>query len=308
MRGLACATEQVLQKAAQQALGRRVGAVVVVRVANGRILALVNPEYAVRRAYPPGSAIKFMGAYAALADGAWQASRKVECYNVVRIDGQRRLCHLHGGHGKLDVVGAIAQSCNIYFYHLGQTMRAERLRTWAKRFGFGSRTGVDLPDEEAGSLPTGDSALISAELATGEAPGLSVTPLQMARAMCAMAGSGRLSKPWVKTPPKQAPPVVDRDALRWRRVSSVVRTGLEAAVIQGTARKAWVAGLPVVGKTGSPLHPYSPGTYGWFVGYAPTASPEIVVAVFLVNGQGPEHAAPIAAKVFTAYARMRKPQ
>jgi penicillin-binding protein 2 len=264
----------------------------------GRILALVNPE-AAHRAWPPGSVIKPLEAVAALESGAASTCTEVECRNVYDTGGTRLLCSRPGGHGRVRVEDALAFSCNVYFYKLGERMGPGRLIAAWKEFGLG-----DGRDPSKGSVlctVSGRGAL--ARAAVGEAPGLAVTPVQMACAVSAIANGGVVYACTGKGNLR----VLRRIKAR-THVYDTVRRGMRRAVLSGTAKRAGVPGLSVCGKTGSPQTEKDPRfRHAWFAGFAPLDSPKVVVVVFLPWGHGGSDAAPVAAKIFKAWKETAPP-
>ncbi len=262
----AAGLEPRLQQAAENALGKRRGAVVVISLPDRKLLALAGPEVA-RQASPPGSTFKLVTAYAALTEGITSPTARIECRNVYRAGPERLLCIKQGGHGRLSVVEAIAQSCNLHFYTLARRLGPERLEKAALKLGW-----LEKPLPKRPITPAE-----VAEFGVGEAPGLSITPLRTAQLIADIAMS-----PDSRTMP-------------------VLRRGMRLAVQHGTAKAAAVPGVAVAGKTGTPTDLAVPGaTNAWFIGYAPYENPRVAIAVFVSRGFGFDTAAPIAGKVLRA--------
>lgn len=266
-----------VQAAAERALGRRPGAVVVLDIEAGRVIAVVSPRVAAGRAFPVGSVFKLVVARAALNRGVADPGEKIVCRNVFGFGGQRLRCCVSGGHGGLDLVGALAHSCNVHFYHLARRLGAAAILSQARAIGFGQPTGLLEGDEAAGSVPRTVSPDELPLLGIGDVPGLTATVVQMARLAAAIAS--------------------DRESAAGR----VLQRAMILAVAEGTAREAAVEGLTVAGKTGSPTRPTGQGTYAWFVGFAPAERPKIAVAVLVLEGHGGDSAAPVAGKIFSAW-------
>ncbi|MBN2537057.1 penicillin-binding protein 2, partial [candidate division WOR-3 bacterium] len=263
----------------------------------------------VSAAYPPGSAFKPVVAQAALELGAAEPSTRFEpCRGQYVYGTQPFKCW--SVHGSLDLPGAIAHSCNVYFYQLGLRLGLDSLVTFAGRTPLGSPTGIDLPAEAAGNIPTREwldrrygrgewraGVLLNLAIGQGE---ILATPLQLAVLYSAIANNGRWFPPRLvggidsagralRLPPPRA------RALNWnRRHLNTVRLALERVVEYGTARSARLGEVTIAGKTGTAENPGG-ADHAWFVGYAPAEQPEIVVAVLVENGgHGGAVAAPIA--------------
>jgi penicillin-binding protein 2 len=283
----------------------------------------------VASAYPVGSVFKVLAAAAAVEEGIAPAS--ANCRGYLHAPGRFR-CWRRSGHGRVDLHEAIVRSCNIYFYivgeQLGRLREGEpecRLVRWARQFGLGARSGVDLPGERSGLVPSrawkgkygprlglgrGWTKADSRFMAVGQGAIL-VTPLQAARAMAGVVSGGALPHPHVVEGQGRAP---TRIALRPRTVMQ-----LKAAmrdVVESTAgtghHYARSAKVSIAGKTGTAETGVRIGAgpetlnHAWFVGYAPTDRPRIVVAVVLerVRGHAGEEAGPVARAVFEAADRI----
>lgn len=269
--------------------------------------------------YAPGSTFKVVMAVAGLETGAVSPDERVFCNGSTTIYGRRRLCWKRGGHGWVDLRDALADSCNVYFYKLGQTLGIEAIHEYGARFGLGQATGIDIPGEEQGILPSeawkletqherwypGDT--ISVAIGQGL---LAVTPIQMATMISGVATGGRLPRPHlrVQTPPES------RDVDLSPRTLNIVRAALKRAVDQGTGREATLGAFSVAGKTGTAqVYKHSAGIdsnklpknerdHAWFVGYAPAEKPAIAFAVVVEHGgHGGSSAAPIARRVLEVF-------
>ncbi|MCL6472775.1 MAG: penicillin-binding protein 2 [Firmicutes bacterium] len=278
-------------------------------------------------AYPPGSTFKPVTLIGALADGLTAKDESFLCQGSWDGLGKKwvRWCWNHSGHGRLGLVKAIYDSCDTVFYIIGQRFYRqgeERLQYWAKIFGFGSITGVDLPMEAKGRVPDkawkkefnkgnpeyqrwypGDTV----NIAIGQGD-LLATPLQMASFYAAIANGGTFYRPhigkamisWngnVKTefqikPEDKHELPVSKDMIRY------TQSALEQVTTQGTAAAAF-AGFPVrtAGKTGT-SQVRGKEDFAWYVGYAPADDPKYVVAVMIEQGgHGGSTAAPAARKI-----------
>jgi penicillin-binding protein 2 len=339
-----------LQQTLERLLEKRVGSGVAVEVATGDILAATSspafdpnvftagisqdqldalrldedkPEFnrALRGIYPPGSPFKLVTAAAALDRGyVAKATRFEPCYGGY-IYGDRFFgCWDPAGHGSLDLMGAIVQSCDTYFYQLAQRLSVDELAETARHFGFGSSTGLPAIRDHAGLVPTSAwyderhgpgrwTSGVKLNLAIGQGE-LLVTPLQMARAYAALGGDGYLRRPHLVLA-LDYPFDVNEDRHVFRsaepvcqpRTRQVLQQALREVVDheEGTGGLARVAGVAVAGKTGTSENPFGED-HAWFVAYAPAESPEIAVAVIVENsGHGGDIAAPIVGDFLEEY-------
>lgn len=290
--------------------------------------------------YPPGSIFKIVTASAGLAEGVIDRNTRIVDPGVIVLPNMYNpditypfYCWLRSGHGSLDVVGALAQSCDVFFYQVAggyhehgadQTgLGSETLGAYAREFGLGRPSGIELLGEAPGRVPNADWLAKALEVpwTTGETytmgigqSHLLVTPLQMAVAAATVANGGTVYQPHL------VDRVLDAEgeiALRPGGVAGVlsvapdilatVRQGMRDAVTVGTARSAW-SRLPgeisVAGKTGTAEF-YDPVitsdgvyprrdkdgnllTHAWFIAFAPYENPEVAIAVF-VDGSGLDH-------------------
>ncbi len=297
---------------------------------------LVN--HAISGQYPPGSVFKITTASAALEDGVIDDETRFLCQGVMTIpdkyDPKRTwsfYCWLRQGHGKIGVVDAIAQSCDIFFYiaagGLGDYpgLGAERLAHYARAFGLGEPTGIKLSGESSGLVPdaewkwdtykelwlTGDTY----NMAIGQGQVLA-TPLQMLSATAAVASGGVLYKPQIvrQITDAEGRPVKSFQAEEIRRIPisqehlALVRQGMWGAVTHGTAMEAYHPSLTVVGKTGTAEY-FGPRdgkgnlpTHAWYTSFAPVEEPEIALVVFVDGGgEGSQVAVPIGAEILRQY-------
>ena len=283
-----------------------------------------------KMAIPPGSVFKTLAAVALLEAGAVDPDEAFFCQGYLHQPDRER-CAIYRrqgiGHGELSLADALAQSCNVYFFHHCGRMGPEPLVDWAGRFGFGRPTGVDLPEEAAGLLPdattvsdprdnpreSGDAQL----LAIGQGP-LQVTPLQVVRMMAAVANGGQLVTPHVVSrlglpqraedasprddsdDPIRVPPPQPVAGLRPETLAAV-REGLEHVVSDprgtayGTVRLDSVA---VAGKTGTAETGGDRGDHAWLAGYVPAERPKLAFVVVLEHaGDGATAAGPVAKRL-----------
>ncbi len=307
---------------------------------------LVN--HAIGGQYAPGSTFKIISAAAVLEEGVVHRNSTVRCTGTMWLPSrlfpndpryaQPFRCWNLAGHGALNVVGALRQSCNIYFYQVVGGFREQRglgvegLAHYAAMFGFGEPTGIELAGEVGGLLPserwkrqnygevwyTGDS--YNAAIGQGY---VLATPLQMLNATAAVANGGTLYRPqFVRQVIDAEGRVVKAlipEPIRQVDVHpeylALIGQGMREAVTFGTAWRARLPGVAVAAKTGSAEYfalddegnvivderGYRP-THAWFVAYAPYEDPEIAVVVFLAGGgEGSQTAAPVAADILRTY-------
>jgi len=313
-----------LQQAAEQALGQRKGAIVVMDVNTGEILALASwPRFdlnnvseavsadnedhplfsrATLGAYTPGSAFKVVEAVAAVHEIPGYETVTYPCHGSIMVGGEEKFCRNHSGSDAIDLHDALKRSCNIFFYHTASRLGGERLAEWTRRFGIGRRTGIEVGDS-AGRIDEPTSAGEIWNTAIGQGT-LGVTPLQMARVIGAIANGGRLVTPHLVLRPEMPHPAVDM-GLRADRLK-LVREGLLAVVNEpgGTAYKyTRMKGVQIAGKTGTAETGLPDENNAWFAGWAPYDNPQICVVVVIerTRGHGGEVAGPVAKQIFQAY-------
>lgn len=338
-----------LQVVAELSLEGRKGAVVALDPRNGEVLAMVstpaydpnkfagrirsddwrllvnNPDVpllnrAIQAQLAPGSTIKPFVALAALETGAIDDSFKVYCNGGATFYGRYFKCHLKGGHGAVDLHKGITQSCDVFFYTVGNRVGIDAIARHAQEAGFGRKTGIDLPAEAEGVVPSSEWKMrnfrqrwyagetISVAIGQGA---LTATPLQLAHAIGGLAMGGVWYRPHlVKDPARAEPPRIAN--INPANAGKVV-AGMYGAVNEGgTGVRAYLPGISVCGKTGSAqltsneyLKTLTPGERpkdnAWFVGFAPCESPEIVVAALYESGEHGALAAPIVRDVIKAY-------
>jgi penicillin-binding protein 2 len=346
-----------LQLVAEEALGDDPGAVVAFNPQNGEILAMASRpsfdpnDFAVRisagkwkelisdpdhplqnrvtqSTFSPGSVFKVILALAGLEKGIINENTSVFCGGGINLYGHYFRCWKPGGHGHVNLPQAIQQSCNVYFYLLGQKLGIDSISDFSRRVGLGRSCGIDLFGEASGLVPSVDWKMRATgqrwyagetiSVAIGQGP-MHVTPIQLGRAVGVISTGRAPGLRLVKDPtlaafdskPTAATALsFDPDHL------DVVREGMWRVVNQwGTGRAAQVTGFEVCGKTGTAqtignarratltkefAARFEPNA--WFVGFAPRDNPEIVVAVIVQRGgSGGGVAAPIAGKVLQTY-------
>ena len=343
-----------LQKKAEELLEGKEGAIVAMDPRTGEILALASyPNYdpnkfinrftpeewmslvgdpatplenrAIRGLYSPGSIFKIVMASAALDAGFINPDTSFFCTGAQEFYGTVRSCWFKPGHGMMNLPNAIKNSCNIYFYNLGRKMGIEPIASYARAFGFGRKTGIDIPGEKDGLVPdpewrmkTSNAAWFKGEtisVAIGQGP-LLVTPLQIASLTACVANRGMSVTPHLvaegRTPLESEGKAVPAK----RQVLETVVRGMWMSVNdEGTGRGAKVDGFDVCGKTGSTqwlsteraVKLAQQGkevkkTHSWFTGFAPMSNPRIVVTVLVeFGGSGGAGAAPLAREIFALY-------
>ena len=268
----------------------------------------------------PGSAIKPLVALAALEEGVIAPDYKVQCTGHFFYVDHTFNCHARSGHGPVGLRYALAQSCDVFFYNVGLLLGIDRFSKWGDMAGLGRRTGIDLPGESTGDLPSrpwkmqklrqgwlhGD--MINVSIGQGY---LTTTPLQLAHAIGGIASGG------VWNPPHMVMGQTTKEKPRIAKVNleNVDRVigGMYAVVNQGgTATEAWLPGIEVCGKTGT-SQLISNETMkrrnlkgvvkdnAWFAGFAPRSNPEIAVAALIEGGEHGDRASIIARDIIKAY-------
>jgi cell division protein FtsI/penicillin-binding protein 2 len=286
-----------LEEAAARALGDH-DAFIALDPATGEVKALVNPDIAVRGLYPPGSTFKLISAYAALDGGLLGPHDEVSCDGAYSSGGTLHPCSVRKGHGRPNVVRALAESCNVFFYQLGGRLGRDRVRGAVDDFALLEPTGFD-PSEPAGEFPDDlpDDQLFL--LGAGNLTSVRVTPLSMLVAFSGLVGDGQCRRPWRGDRPRgesraSMPALFEYQAL--------LMDGLEGAVEFGTATSAAVPGETVLGKTGTIRDPDAPVyTVNWFLGYL--VERRITACVIQTRAEGVEPAAAAFGTIFTSFTR-----
>jgi cell division protein FtsI (penicillin-binding protein 3) len=327
--------EQAVAAAVAQAHAKS-GTAIVLDPYTGEILALANaPTFdpnspgstaaetrsngALQNVYEPGSTFKIVAYSAAIEKGLVKPDDKIDC-QMGKITVAGRVIHDHKPFGVLTVAEALAKSSNVGAIKLGLKVGDQAMYEFIKRFGFGARTGVELPWETAGLLrPVGDWDPSSiGSIAMGQEVG--VTPLQMAAAFAAVANSGmRVAPHLVREIRGAGGAVIQRTNPEQRRVISAetanqLKGMLEGVTLRGTAKKAQLDGYSAAGKTGTAqkidpqTHRYSKTRYvASFVGFAPVEHPAVVIIVVIDEPAGSHHGGDVAAPVFREIAEQILP-
>ena len=296
-------------------------------------------NHAISEMYPPGSIFKQVTGVAALQEGVATPSTTITSRGYITVPNQydpsiRYVFRDWAPLGTLDFYGGVAMSSDVYFYYLAggyyengreifRGLDAANLARYARAFGLGATTGIDLPGESPGLVPdpTWKESTVQEPWVIGDTYNMgigqgyvAVTPLQMALVTATIANGGdvlvpRVVKDVVDTQGKVVVPF-QRTVRRRLPVDpsylSVFREAMRQAVSWGTAKDASVAGLQVAGKTGTaefgePMAGNKYETHAWFNGFAPAQDPQIAVAVFLEKGNGARNAAPTAARILDYY-------
>jgi penicillin-binding protein 2 len=344
-RSLVVNLDATLQAVAEAQLAGKVGAIVAMDPRNGEVLILASsPAYdpalfaggisasnwrrltgdrrlpmlnrAAEGTYEPGSVFKIVTGLAALSEGVANRGSVFHCTGSIALG--RWVFHDLAAYGTVNFVRGTQVSCNVMFWTLGRALGEARLSRYAMGLGLGQTTGVDLPAEAVGSIPTaewkqrtwkepwypGDTL----NMAIGQGFVLT-TPLQIARMVSAVANGGTLFRPRlarrllaadgseIRTfAPEAEPPSLRVPA----GALATLQEGLRAVVAGGTGAAAAVAGLEIAGKTGSAENPRG-RPHAWFAGYAPADRPALVVVAFIEHGyRGGLVAAPMVKAIFEA--------
>jgi penicillin-binding protein 2 len=357
-----------IQIAAEQALEGHNGAIVAMDPRNGEIRAMVSRpifdpnDFAVRisrdewsrlvtdPAHPlmnkaiqaqlaPGSVFKIIMSTAGLQEGIAQKLR-VNCPGGATFYGRFFKCWIadkHSAHGEVEISKAIYQSCDTFFYTLAERLGIEKIAKWAMMLGLGRRTGIDLPNEVSGVMPSEEWKIknfrqkwyagetISVGIGQGA---VATTPIQLARAISAITTGGTLVRPHVvafddlppeyKNASNDGPPAITHipiDPQNWITITDAMGQVVSPL---GTAGAARIQGVDFAGKTGSAqvvsnaLRKSKGGgsnifkDNGWFVGVTPRRNPELVVAVLIEQGEHGSAAAQLASKVIKAFVEKQR--
>jgi penicillin-binding protein 2 len=355
-----------LQRAAELALGDRNGAIVAMDPRNGEILALVSrpsfdpnafsirinrtdwnklitdPDHpllnkAIQAQLAPGSTFKILMSVAGLQEGIAQ-NLKVNCTGGWGPYGFFHHCDEH--HGAVDIHNAIPFSCDTYYYQLGDKLGIDRIAKYATEFGYGQKTGVDLPGEQAGLMPSAQWKMKNyhnrwypdetLDVAIGQGA-VEATPIQLARIIGGIASGGHMVRPHVVFPnqlpedfrkslledfPGSGEASLSIDPENWAIITDGMYQVTQPAYFH-TAASAHLEGVDFGGKTGTAqvmshqaLDKTNKGRATnpnvWFVGVTPTHNPELVVAVLWQNGNKSYYPARIGAKVVAAYVEKQR--
>jgi penicillin-binding protein 2 len=300
---------------------------------NGLLTDPLKPlqNRAIQGLYSPGSTFKIVVAVAALEEGIVSPNFRVSCGGGATFYGRYFQCHKKGGHGSVDMREAMEKSCNVYYYTLGNMTGVDKIHKWATLLGLGEKTGIDLPNEVSGLVPSTEwkrrrynekwyaGETISVAIGQGQ---VSITPVSLAVMMSTVANGGTRFVPQLLKAvndgsgwkPVQPPPPKSRVQLKPETVKAL-HDGLFYVVNRaGTGGRGRIEGRDVSGKTGTAQVISLTGgkqaagrtardlrDHGWFVFFAPRDNPEISGVIF---GEHNEHgyiSAPIAKYVMETY-------
>ena len=274
---------------------------------------------AIQAAYPPGSTFKVVTSLAGLAEGALTPDTHfpASCFGGYQYGGRFYKCWDHKGHGSLSLLDALAHSCDVYYYQAGLRIGLKHLTEWARRLHLGERSGIDLPQERSGLVPTLDwfdkigrkptgGAVLNIAIGQGE---LLITPVQLAMLAATVASRGRVPHPHlvkeIRDPQTGVVRHVEPNDTRTVDVKSedwdLVMAAMERVVTAGTAARARVPGVRVAGKTGTAQNPHG-NDHALFIAFAPVDAPRVALAIVVENGgHGSDAAAPVAGYALQQY-------
>jgi len=350
-----------IQRAAENALGDRDGAIVALDPHTGEVLAMVSrptfdpnqfavrigreewdrlindPDHpllnkAIQAMSPPGSTFKIIMTLAGLQEGVAQ-NLKVDCQGGATFYGHFYACDRH--HGEVNIHTALPYSCDTYYYTLAVRLGIDTIAKYAHEVGLGQKTGIDLPDEIAGVMPSTEWAMrdfhrkwyagetVSVGIGQGA---VAVTPIQLARAIGGIASGGVFKRPHVVFPSELTPEYLQAihdsfpgsgdatipiDPANWEIITDDMANVTQSPI--GTAYSSHLADIDFAGKTGTAQivnHSFgakkvsaivSERANAWFVGIAPRRNPDIVVVVFWQHGGWGDGSAHLAAQVIQAF-------
>jgi len=354
-----------LQKICRDAFQKKAGTAIVMDPRTGSVMAMVSkPSFdpnlfnrgisgdkwekltedslcplqnrAISGQYPPGSTYKLIVAAAALEEGLITENTEIFCDGTYQMGNRTFRCWKKRGHGMVSLHRAIVESCDVYFYHLGEMLGVDKLAEYAGKFGFGYKTGISLPGEKKGLVPTKEWKMrkYGEPWQKGETTSLSigqgftlVTPLQLLRAYCVIANGGILYKPRlvkkIETTDGQVietfPPEKERIVSVSKKNIDILRYALWGAVNEphGTCWALKRKEKDVCGKTGTAQVvgmpedeekpdikeiPYKYRDHALFVCFAPYKDPTIATLVIVEHGgHGGSVSAPIARRIVDGY-------
>jgi penicillin-binding protein 2 len=349
-----------VQRAAEEGLGEQAGAVVALDPDSGEILALAShPNYdpnlfprgisptdwvrlmndpshplynrAIQSVYPPGSTFKIIVSLAGLESGVIKPDEKITCHGSLRLGNHTFRCWKKEGHGAISFHRALVESCDVYFYTMGDRIGWDRVAEYARKLGYGSLTGILLPDEKPGLVPTtewkkkrtGDVWRTADSYINSIGQGfLQVSPIQAAQMISAVANGGTFYRPtllkWTRNRETGETKAASTEHKRQITIDPAALEAVRSALLGvtsepgGTAHGAATPLASVAGKTGTAQViaqkvagrklAQNIADHAWFVAYAPADHPKIGVAVLVEHGgHGGATAAPVARKVIEAF-------
>jgi penicillin-binding protein 2 len=349
-----------LQKETEKALGQNAAAAVLMDVQTGEILSFAsNPGFdptlftgrmsvdqwqaylddkrhplenkALKGQYPPGSTFKIVTALAGLAEGLIDEKLTVNCTGEYTVGNNTFKCWEKRGHGQVNLKRALKESCDVYFYQLGERLGVDKIAGYARQFLLGQALGVGLDNEKAGVIPTSEwkEKKFKKRWFRGETLPVAIgqgyvltTPIQLASMIATVANEGTVYRPHLlkrimdrdgRTLKEFGPEVLARASFTPAHYRAV-KEGLLAVVNEprGTGGMARLYEVKVAGKTGTSQVvklreskgdlPYQYRDHALFVAFAPYDKPEVAIAVVVEHGEhGGGSAAPVAGKVLRAY-------
>ena len=307
------------QRYAAELLGKYRGAIVAVDVNDGSVRCLYSsPSYdpnpltwgisgaewkaltdrkerpmmnrAISGAYPPASTFKLITASSGLENNVISTGTTVRCPGYFELGNRRFKCWKHGGHGSENVISALKDSCDVFFYQVATWLGIDRLTGTAAKYGIGEKTGIDIPSEINGTIAGAKwkKARIKENWYGGDTVNYGigqgyvlVTPLQMARAYASIANGGKLLTPKLNS----AAPTQYRQLGISPAIIKLMQQGLREVAHIGTGKRASTFGVQVAGKTGTAQNSQGED-HAWFVGYAPADHPRYAVAAIAEAGKG----------------------
>lgn len=347
-KNLVLTIDRRIQELAAKALGERIGSVVVLRPHTGEVLAMVSyPTYDPNRLYSdagyftqvsldgnspflnraihmsiaPASTFKVLMTTAVVQENAFPLDSVVECVGFRRYGNRVFNCHKEYGHGELNLFGGLAESCNVFFYTMGTDyLGVDTIVEYCGQFGFGEPTGIDLPGEDPGLVPTPEwkEAVWNTPWVGGDTVNLSigqgfieVTPLQLANMVAMIVNDGVLYQPRVVKEVRDpiTGEVLDRTTPEVLRAADIdvstfqtVRTAMRGVITEGTAEVVLTTdAVEVAGKTGTGQTAFEDAKHSWFVAFAPyeTSDPseQVVLSVFVDAANEWDWWAPKAANI-----------
>jgi penicillin-binding protein 2 len=275
--------------------------------------------------YPPASTFKIIMAYAALNEKIITPDFKITCTGKYQIGNRIAKCWKKGGHGTLNLSQAIENSCDVYFYELGMKLKSETIIKYAKLFGLDKKTGIDLPFEKEGFIPTRkwkkkrfkmnwyDGDTINISIGQGF---LIQTPIEIAAMVSKLINYGNFNNFTLLDKIKENNKIIFRNKPNnfykknneyfSKQHVDLIKNAMLNTVSHRTGFNSFVEGLNICGRTGTAQNPHGED-HAWFVSFAPYENPEIIVCVFVENeGGGGKIAAPIAKEIYMKYFELKK--
>ena len=360
-----------LQRVAEDSIGARAGSLVAIDPNTGYILAMAShPSYnpniftggiqssawhelitdpshplenrSIQGIYPPGSTFKVVDSIAGLMDRTMTPSTSYYCPGGLYFGNREYRCWRKQGHGNVLFHRAIVESCDVFFYLVGQHLGVDRIAAWAHALGLGKKTGIDLDNEKAGTIPSTDwkqrrfherwypAETLSVAIGQGY---VAVTPIQLAQLAAEVANGGTLYKPqFVRqidaldgSVVKTFPPIVENETRIDPSVLAELRSAMADVIAapNGTGKSARIDGITIAGKTGTAqVVKEAQGArtketalsdknrdHGWFMAFAPVDHPKIAIACIIEHsGHGGSTAAPVVKAVMEKYFELNPPQ